>query len=67
MTGHTAKPKAGDTLVLMDGKTCVLTSKNLPRIVVVLSRMLKPIPVAKLALVPSAWGQLKQFLPFPDC
>ncbi len=53
MTGHPAKPKAGDVLILMDGKTRVRileVSGNK----VWLSPMVKPIPIAKLSIVPDA-------------
>lgn len=53
MTGRAAKPKAGDVLILMDGRTRILIAE-VSGDMVVLSRMVEPIPVAKLAPAPDA-------------
>ena len=53
MTGRAPKPQAGGMLILMNGKTRVLI-QEVTRNMVVLSRMVEPIPVAKLAVVPDA-------------
>jgi hypothetical protein len=51
MTGRVAQPRAGDPLILMDGKTGVRI-EEVSGDMVVLSRMVEPIPVAKLTPVP---------------
>jgi hypothetical protein len=53
MTGQAAKPKAGDTLILMDAKTHVLI-EEVSGDMVVLSRMIEPIAIAKMSIVPDA-------------
>jgi len=53
MTDRAAKPKAGDTLILIDGKTRVLI-QEVSGDMVVLSRMIEPISIAKLSIVPDA-------------
>jgi hypothetical protein len=53
MTGRAAKPRAGDVRILMDGKIRVLIQEVLGDMVV-LSRMIEPIPITKLASVPDA-------------
>ena len=55
MTSRAAKSKAGDTLILMDRKTGVLI-EEVAGDMVVLSRMVEPIPIAQQALAPDAGG-----------
>lgn len=45
------KPKAGDALILVDGETRALI-EEVAKQMVGLSRMVEPIPVARLAPVP---------------
>jgi len=53
MTDRTAKPKAGDILILMDGKTRVRIAEVSGDMVVV-SRAIEPIPITKLSIGPDA-------------
>jgi hypothetical protein len=53
MRNRAAKPKAGDMLVPMDGKTRVRI-EEVSGDMVVPSRMVEPIPVAKLGPGPDA-------------